>query len=177
MENCVIRNHTANGIEFEPSASSSLAVSNTLVADNGNAGIIVQPTGAGAVKAVFNRVEVYNNSGVGLFVGGTASTGTIKATAADSAVANNGNIGFWATSSAGQAATSLLVVRSVSANNSVGVSAFGGATATLRVGQSAITGNAQTWFTNAGSVLQSFGDNYIVGNGDGDPALPTIVHK
>jgi len=43
------------GIEFAPSTSSSLAVSNTLVADNGGRGIIILPGGAGIFKAVFER--------------------------------------------------------------------------------------------------------------------------
>src|SRR6266540_557719 len=57
MTNCVVRNHTGNGIEFFPNATSNLAMSNTLVADNGDVGILVRPSGSGAVKAVFNRVE------------------------------------------------------------------------------------------------------------------------
>src|SRR5712691_8478639 len=39
ITNCVIRNHTGNGIDFMPNANSDLAVSNTLVADNGGIGI------------------------------------------------------------------------------------------------------------------------------------------
>src|SRR5262249_15668315 len=34
MTNCVIRSHSGNGVEFFPNATSSLAMSNTLVADN-----------------------------------------------------------------------------------------------------------------------------------------------
>src|SRR6266851_2303090 len=55
MTNCVVRNHTGNGISFFPSASSNLSVSNTLVADNGQNGISVIPSGSGTVKAVFTR--------------------------------------------------------------------------------------------------------------------------
>src|SRR5712691_1193664 len=68
ITNCVIRNHTRDGIQFLPNASSNLSVSNTLVADNGGDGISVQPTGSGTVKVVLNRVEVYNNSQVGISV-------------------------------------------------------------------------------------------------------------
>src|SRR5712691_7597558 len=63
MENCVVRNHTGNGISFFPSASSNLSVSDTLVADNGQNGISVVPTGSGTVKVALNRVEAYTNSG------------------------------------------------------------------------------------------------------------------
>src|SRR5712692_7486340 len=35
MENCVIRNHTFDGILFVPTTASNLSISNTLLADNG----------------------------------------------------------------------------------------------------------------------------------------------
>src|SRR6266540_4189544 len=50
MTNCTIRNHTGSGVEFFPNADSNLAVSNTLVSDNGGVGIFVQPTGSGTVR-------------------------------------------------------------------------------------------------------------------------------
>src|SRR5437867_2372639 len=104
MTNCVIRNHTGNGIEFLPSASSNLSVSNTLVADNGGHGIAVQPTGSGTVKVVLNRVEVYNNNLIGINVNGSTSTGTLNAIVADSVAANSGNAGFSVSSASGKAA-------------------------------------------------------------------------
>src|SRR5438128_2067156 len=66
MTNCVIRNHTGGGIEFFPNASSNLAMSDTLVADNGGGpgtgAIFVFPSGSGTVQVTLNRVEVNNNS-------------------------------------------------------------------------------------------------------------------
>src|SRR2546426_4993394 len=127
MTNCVVRNHTGNGIEFFPTANSSLSVSNTLVADNGGDGIRVKPpSGSPTVKAVFNRVEAYNNSNNGIIVDGTASNGTINATAAESVAANNGAAGFNASSTSaptGHAQTGFMVVRSTSANNGTGFAA------------------------------------------------------
>jgi len=35
MTNCVVRNHTGNGIELLPNATSHIAISNTLATDNG----------------------------------------------------------------------------------------------------------------------------------------------
>src|SRR3989442_1762058 len=60
ITNCVIRNHTRDGIQFLPNASSNLSVSNTLVADNGGSGILVNPFGSGNMLAAFNRVEAFN---------------------------------------------------------------------------------------------------------------------
>ncbi len=176
MTNCVVRNHTGDGIQFIPNASSNLSVSNTLVADNGGSGINLTPTGSGTVKAVFNRIEAYNNSIHGILVIGAHSTGTINATAADSVAANNSARGFSVGSAAGQAATSLMVVRSVAANNNAGVFASN-SLATVRIGQSTVTGNATGLSTSSGASVLSYGDNNIDGNGDGDPAPTTIPKK
>jgi hypothetical protein len=63
MENCVIRNHTGNGLSFIPSTDSSLSLINSLVSDNGGKGILLQPLAAGiAVKADLTGVELYSNS-------------------------------------------------------------------------------------------------------------------
>ena len=178
IENCAIRNLTgANpigfGVDFRPTASSSLAISNTLVADNDNIGIHVRPTGAGTVVATFSRVEVYNSGLSGLFVIGSSSSGTIKATVVDSVAVGNGNTGF-GVASAG-APSSLMVVRSISANNLSGMTASF-ASATLRVSQSTVTGNAGSVPAFNGAIVRSYGDNDIDGNGDGDPA-PTVIAK
>jgi Right handed beta helix region len=173
MTNCVVRNHTGNGIHWQPSTgrgAGKLEVSNTLVSDNGGYGIYVRPTVNGAQVAL-NRVAVYNNSKDGIIVQG--SSGTLDATVTDSVSANN---------AAGvtvlhdfEGATNVLVVRSALANNGVGLNASS-ANATLRVSQSTIAGNRFSWQNNGGN-LRSFGDNNIDGNGDGDPAIPTVVAK
>jgi hypothetical protein len=179
IENCAIRNLTGTspigfGVDFRPTASSSLAVSNTLVADNDNIGIHVRPTGSGTVVATFSRAEVYNSGLSGLFVIGSSSSGTIKATVVDSVAAGNGSTGF-GVASAG-APSSLMVVRSVSANNLSGMSASF-ASATLRVGQSTVTGNAASLPGFNGAIVRSYGDNDIDGNGDGNPGPTTIARK
>jgi hypothetical protein len=176
MTNCVIRNIVGNGIEFQPNASSSLAVSNTLVADNGGVGISVLPSGSGTVKVDLDRVEAYTNSIHGILVNGSLSTGTINATSSDSIAGSNNNSGFQASSAAGHAATSFMVVRSISANNGFGLLASG-TNATLRVGQSTVTGNTASTSGINGGVLRSYNNNNIDGNGDGDPAPITITTK
>ena len=176
VTNCVIRHLAQNGIDFVPNGTSSLAVSSTLIGDNGNIGVILYPSGAGAVNADFDRLEVYNNGNHGVFVSGGTSTGTVAATAIDSTVARNVNGGF-IVSLPGTAATSLQVVRSVSANNGVGLYATGGANSLLRVGQSAVSGNGFGWLATTGGILLSYGDNNIEGNGNGESPPPVIARK
>jgi hypothetical protein len=60
VQNSVIRNFDSVGIAFVPNASSSLFVSNTLIADLTNAngtGINIAPSG-GSVTAVITRVDI-----------------------------------------------------------------------------------------------------------------------
>jgi hypothetical protein len=175
IENCVIRNMTNDGIQFLPTASSSLAVSNSFVADNGNIGIIVYPNGSGAATAEFNRVEVYNSGNQGILVAGGTSNGSVTATIADSVAARNANSGFLVTLP-GAASVSLMVARSVSSNNGTGISSNGGANATVRAVQSIITGNNFGWSTTSGGVFLSYGDNAIDGNAD-DGGIPPLVSK
>ena len=162
MENCVIRNHTGNGIEFYPNASSQISVSSTLLSDNGGHGIHIQPVAASAVKALFNRVEAYGNSQDGILVAAALNSVAIKATAVDTVAANNGGSGFLATGGfAG--GINLMVARSVAANNSgTGIAALG-LGAHVRVTRSTVTGNGQGWQA-ANAFLESYGDNNVDGN-------------
>src|SRR5262249_6173497 len=144
-----------SALVFNPSVASTLAVSNTFVADNTGHGISVGPTGSGAVNAVFNRVEVHNSGGVGFFLLGNNSTGTITATAVDSVAANNAaDSGFRADSSS--ALTEFMVVRSVAANNFNGLDVRG-APAHMHVGASTVIGNRVSWQA-IGATLRSYGD-------------------
>ena len=168
VENSVFRHMTLSGILF--TASGALTVSNSLVADNGQGGILFNPNGSGT--AVFNHVEVNNNGGHGIQVNGVnGGSNKINATVSESIASGNSNIGFLST---GSALTSLLVFHSVAANNGTGVTASFGAT--LRLANSAVTGNAAGWFIHAGdgSVGASYGDNYIDGNGSNSGSLTPI---
>jgi len=177
IENCVIRRFTGAGLMFSPSASSSLAVSSTQVANNGSYGIDVFPSGSGFVTAVFNRVEVTSNVDIGIAVNSAASTGTVNVTVTESIAAGISNgIGFGVSSLADHAPTTLMVFHSVAANNNVGLFA-GGTGAVLNLAYSMVTGNANGWFTGTGGVLQSYGDNYIDGNASSQTAPPSIAKK
>ncbi|MEA2904858.1 MAG: hypothetical protein QOI12_2245 [Alphaproteobacteria bacterium] len=177
IDNCVIRRVGNNGINFLPNAPSNLAISNTLVADNGSIGILVFPSGSDVVTAVFNRVEANNNVNHGIRVDGTNSTGIVNATASDSVAARNGDKGFLAYSFPSQAPTTLTLFHSVAANNASGIVAFGSG-ATIRAAQSMVTGNTSAgWSAIGGGVVESYGDNYIDGNGTNGGALTPIVKQ
>jgi hypothetical protein len=69
------------------------------------------------------------------------------------------------------------VVRSVASNNTSGVGTFNGGR--LQLSASAVSGNTLHTWANQGSggTLQSYGDNNVVGNADGDLAFPSSIDK
>ena len=177
VANCVIRHFAGDGINFFPNASSNLAVSNTVAADNGGHGIYVLPGGSGTVTAVFNRVEANNNAQSGILVDGSTSTGTVNTTVSESVAAhNNAGAGFSAATAAGHASNTLTVFHSVSASNSFGI-AVTGPGATVRLAQSVVAGNGAGWFVFTSGVVASYGDNYIDGNGSNTGSLSTVAKQ
>jgi hypothetical protein len=177
LENCVIRHVNSDGIDFFPNGDTNLLVQNTVVADNHEYGILVDPTGSGTVAAVFNRVELSNNGVIGLYVYGADSTGIVKAAVSDSIAANNSNTGFAALSNSGNAPTTLTVFHSVSAHNFAGLALGGSGSVVIRVGQSVVTGNGSGYVVTGNGSLQSYGDNYIDGNGPNTGSLTPISRQ
>ena len=176
---CVVRNHTGNGISFIPNASSNLSVSNTLVADNGANGIFIAPTLSPVVRGMLDRVTLLNNGFAGLNVSGSGSTnGGIGVQVVDSVAANNGSFqnggGFVAQSTAGHSLTGMWLFRSVASNNfNSGVVAFG-PLAAIEVSQSMITNNISGWLAASGSQIRSYGDNVVSGNASDEGAKPLV---
>jgi len=178
IENCAIRNldgnGVGNGIVFIPNGGTSkLAVSNTVIAENSTAGMIVRPTGSVAVKVALNRVEIYNNAGFGIFLLGNNATGLIDVTAVDSVVANNDDSGFRADSNSAE--TRVMVSRSAVINNSTGLDPRA-PQVTMRVGQTQLTGNGIGWNLMLGATVLSYGDNSIDGNIT-DGGLAPLINK
>jgi hypothetical protein len=159
VENCVIRHLTGQGagIISAPNGGNTLLISNTLVADIANNGIVLLTSGPYSV-AVINHVELSNNyNGSGLYMYGP----TINATVSESVATGNGT-GFAVLGG------TLNLFHSVAANNNTGISVNDGI---LRIAQSMINGNSTPW-TIDGGVIQSYGDNYFDGTGQGGSLTP-----
>jgi hypothetical protein len=160
IQKSAVRNFTNSGVSFAPNAgTSSLVVSDTAFTNNGRNGILVAPSGSGAVKGALTRVVAAANglatNGVGIFAYGAGSTGAVNLTLTDT-VANNNSYG------AGAVAAAVMIRNSTVSNNGVGIQADQGAV--VRVGQSTVTGNAVGWQAANGGLLQSFGTNNVSGN-------------
>src|SRR5262245_11991682 len=176
IENCVIRHLTGRGIDFHPNGDSNLTVSETLVADNGGRGIMVAPS-AGAVNAVFNRVEVYKNAVAGITLSRSSGSGslneTLGGTVTDSVAAHNGGHGFGALSAVGATGAQLSIVRSTATHNPVGVEA--GSLSAISLAQSMLSFNrTAAAVSGTGAVGITFGDNYYIFNDLDGPALNPI---
>jgi hypothetical protein len=171
--NCTIRGFTTtngvdgNGIFLNNTGTTKLNVYDTLIADNSNVGVEVDPQ-AGATAAVdIERSRSFDNA-VGFRANGTSSQ-NIKISVSKSVAAQNGGSGVSIAN--GGASTSVLVDHSdISMNAGFGLNATTGA---LRVGYSTITGNGTA--TNGGSV-QSYGNNEINGNGVDTVPTPVGLH-
>src|ERR1700685_2385607 len=143
VRDSVVRNFGYDGIDFYPTASGTVFISNTLLADNGGTGIAVPSTGSGTTNGVLNHVDMVNNED-GIIVQST--TQTVNVTISDSVSANNTAAGIGAESDDGMM-LSVMVRNSTSANNGTDGLYASGAGATLLVTRSTITGNITGWST------------------------------
>jgi hypothetical protein len=176
IENCIIR-HTSNAnIFFLPNASSSLVISDTLIADGGTFGILFQPTGSGAVTGVFDHVTMTNNPNGGLVVDGTSSTGSLDTSVSESVISNSATTAGVAAISTGNASAKVSLFHSVVAENITAMSAKGTG-AIVYMAQTMITGNTHAWDIEAGGVLFSYGDNYVDNNGSNTGSLTTLTKQ
>ena len=176
ISNCVFRNLTQDGVVLFSSNDALVSVSDTLMNDNGRFGIEILETSGSKLKVTLTRIEASHNSLGGVFVSGENAGSVVSATVSDSVVSGNINQGLFARSVGGTA--NLMVLNSVASYNSTGILADG-TNATVRIGQSGITGNiSESWDNSSGPAkVLSYGDNYIDGNADGDPAPPSIARK
>lgn len=161
IQKSFVRNFTNSGISFAPSTSATLFVSDTLVANNANNGIVVA-SGAGNVQGALSRVNASGN-GVGILAAGS----NVSLAVTDAVTSNNG-YGIGASSAA-------VTVRNLTASsNSVGIAADQ-TTAVVGVAQSTITGNSTGWQATNGAQVQSYGNNNVGGNATNGTANTTIA--
>ena len=167
IENCRVRNLSNIGIQFYPTISSSLAVSDTLVAEVGSTAIHVKPNGTDlTVLSSLNRVGMYNNDGNGLFLDGVNMTGGfVRANVTDSLASNNKLNSFIAKAVGPHSWALMLVTRSVAeySDTAFWVESNDPNGAYARIGISGNTTYANKCFAqvNAFSKIDTFKDNTI----------------
>ena len=170
VEDCNIYNFTAAspngfGIKVEATSNFHLLVARTSIFHNGPAsavsggGILIRPT-AGVTSGVLEKVIIDKNP-VGIIVDGFGGTIGINLTVRNSTISGNSGDGVLVTSTVG---SNLLMEGSAISYNATGLHTVN-AGATIRVGNSSLTGNGTA--VNGANVL-SYGDNKINGNAGGE---------
>jgi hypothetical protein len=153
-----------NGINFAPTGVAELYVADSYITDNGNStttgGILIRPTGTGAVIVTINRTQVENNT-VGIRADGSVTTGAIRGIVRDSLVAGSTNNGITAVG-VGTVVT-LMVDHAAIVGNNFGLVA-NGSNASLLVTHSSITANNTGLFVTAPGLLFSYKTNAVDNN-------------
>lgn len=140
----------STGINFSPTTSSVLLVSNTQLTNNSNHGVLFTSNGSNVANGALNRVTTSWN-GVGILAQGTGTTLILS-----ELDGNNNTYGI------GASGASVMVRNSTVSNNAVGMAAE--QTGTIRVSQSALTANQTGWQSSAGGKVLSYGNNNVSGN-------------
>ena len=181
IEDSVIRRFNAAnslGVSVAPTGPAELYITNTIIAENGNAatggGIEIKPGVGGSVLAVLRNVRSHNNANNGLR--GDSTSGAVTIVVEDSSISGNAN---GVVAAGGPSSLRVMLNGSTVANNSgIGVLASG-ATSLMRVGDTTITGNATGLSFGGGATVNSYGDNRLDGNTTADGAFtaPVIPKK
>jgi hypothetical protein len=177
IEDCVIRRFNAAnslGVSVSPTGAANLYISNSLIADNGDAasggGIQIQPGVGGSVRAVLRNTRVDHNLNNALRADSTNGAVTIVI---ENSSFTEGAFGLNLVGVGG--ALNAMVNESLVAHNTNGIFASG-ASARARVGNTTITNNNTGVSVAAGGTINTYNNNRLDGNGvDGvftQPPLP-----
>jgi hypothetical protein len=168
VEKCLIREFTSgapngNGILFQPSGTSKLFVSDTVVTNNLNGAIVVRPTGSGSGSGTVVRTVAFGN-GSGFTADTSApTTGTATMAVSNSASSGNTTTGYALIAVAGSGGAGMLVDHSTATLNATGLSASGGVA--FHVGASTIYANGAGLTQSGGGQILSFGNNEVADSG------------
>lgn len=165
IENCKIYGFSGRGID-DHRTSGHLAVTNTVVSDNAQSGIVALSGGGSTLNITIDHVQMHGNGNSGF-----AITGGTRALVMHSSATSNAVHGFYADSNA------MLILEDTAsfANVSDGVISLSGAT--IWLSNTTVTNNGTGIYTGMGSSILSYGNNRIAGNtaGNGPPSGSTIL--
>ena len=168
VTNCVAQNFafdgsnitTGNGILIQPTSGQvNFAITNSIFANNGNAGILYFPPSGASANGVVDHVTGTGNFDGIAVISGTG--GTVTAIS-NSNFSNNGDDGIFVSNGTGLLTMSIDTVSAVS-NSVSGVAASG--TPNVLLGRSVITGNGTGVDNGTSNTFFTYKDNRISGNG------------
>jgi len=171
IEDCIIRYGTGGpGIDFQVAGASALpelTVKDTtiMLADAsiaGPSGIRIRPSGSISVDALLDHVTIRTNTS-GITIDGNATTGSNAVTIRNSVISGNSSYGVKANDNGGGPTNVLVEESTISNNASTGIVATG-PNATIRLGNSTVTGNARGLAVASSGKIISQGGNVVRGN-------------
>jgi hypothetical protein len=180
VEKCTINNFTQVGIDFSPTSgtTSQLFVSNSIIRDNNGAssgGIRIKASSGITARAVVLDTQL-NNNNFGLRADASGGATSTNVTVQGGSVSGNLNASLIAVGGGATLNTTIqLMINGTSiSNNSFGPRADG---ATVRFGNTTVTGNGTGVSAVNGGMLLSYGNNRIDGNtADGTAAgFPAVI--
>jgi hypothetical protein len=156
------------GITDVRTTGGQLFISNTVVRNNGQSGVVILPSsGSTTIDVQLNNVQLIGNGNAGL----TASTGS-NVTMIDSIASGNVNYGVFTTQPAGT--TTLFLSNVTLSDNGTGLF-IGGGPPTVRLSNVTITNNTNGIGGNT-ALTSTFNNNKISGNGGGNgPFAPPLT--
>jgi len=170
IENCLLLNNSAAGIEVVPSVdgqSQTLATSinvniqDSTITGNG-AGIKITPTTATPINVVVDNTRINNNTGGGLKADGT-SGGPITVSISDSSISLNPGNGVNAVGSSNNVIINLNN-DVIASNGTSGIQANGADAAVLVSNTSILDNTVGATASVSGGRLLTYGNNRIVGS-------------
>ena len=162
VENCTIQGGSQQGIDFAPSSSVDLFVRDTVVSNNAGGGVLLMPTVGASIRVTFDNVAVEGNA-TGMLIDGRATTGSNALTIRNSTIAGGSGFGA-AVYEGGTGVSTMTIEGSTVANNATFGVVASGATATARLVNSVVSGNARGLITTSGGNIVSQGGNMVAGN-------------
>lgn len=168
LENLRILGFTSVGVAFEPTNVAKLQINNSIITDNGDAGILVKPSAGGNASVTLVGVTSSRNK-YGLFVQNLAS-----AVVQDSTINDNTTAGIFTFAGA---AGRTSVERSVVARNSGAGVLARGPQATVVLSETAIFSNVTGISAIDGGKVISFGNNRINGNTTNGAPTSTVSQQ
>jgi hypothetical protein len=140
----------------------------------GNA-IWIRPAGSANVDAVLDNVTV-RNAVTGVLIDGNGTTGSNAVTIRNSVISGGSSFGVKANDNGGGPTNVLVEESAISNNATTGVVATG-PNATIRLGNSTVTGNARGLAVASSGKMISQGGNVVSGNTVDGTFTSTVAQK
>jgi hypothetical protein len=161
---------TATGVRIATGGSTRTYINNSTIINNGlgaaGGGIQVTPTGAGGTARVVvtnSRIEDNTNNGFRVDTTGNTNVGGVNVTIDNTSISGNVN-GVVVNAPVGTTTINVMLQNAEVSNNTGTGLLASGATARIRVGNTAITGNATGVSAGGGGIINTYGTNRLNGN-------------